>query len=204
MTKSHKSGGGQWQLLGSYNSIDGTDYVEVSSPNNKFIADAIRWVEVHEPLITTTATTHFIHSDHLGTPRRVTDETQTIVWSWDSRPFGNSLPNEDPDGDFRNLTLNLRFPGQYYDAETQLHYNYFRTYDPGTGRYLDQVILLGLKRMDRMSLRICCKQCCPAQFIDPLGLAGLRESGSMNPSFNLERTIGIDDLEVNIMDRLSL
>jgi len=166
VTKSHKSGGGQWQLLGSYNSIDGTDYVEVSSPNNKFIADAIRWVEVHEPLITTTATTHFIHSDHLGTPRRVTDETQTIVWSWDSRPFGNSLPNEDPDGDFRNLTLNLRFPGQYYDAETQLHYNYFRTYDPGTGRYLesDPIGLNGGPNVFTYAENV------PVQFIDPKGL----------------------------------
>lgn len=27
------------------------------------------------------------------------------------------------------------FPGQYYDSETSLHYNYFRTYDPGSGRY---------------------------------------------------------------------
>ncbi|MDO9160954.1 MAG: RHS repeat-associated core domain-containing protein, partial [Methylococcaceae bacterium] len=31
---------------------------------------------------------------------------------------------------------NLRFPGQYYDQETSLHYNYFRDYDPSTGRYI--------------------------------------------------------------------
>jgi len=35
------------------------------------------------------------------------------------------------------VQLNLRLPGQYYDAETGLHYNYFRTYDPATGRYLE-------------------------------------------------------------------
>lgn len=32
---------------------------------------------------------------------------------------------------------NLRFPGQYYQAETGLNYNYFRDYDPQTGRYLE-------------------------------------------------------------------
>jgi RHS repeat-associated protein len=35
-----------------------------------------------------------------------------------------------------HVTVNLRFPGQYYDQETGLHYNYFRYYDPGTGRYI--------------------------------------------------------------------
>ena len=29
------------------------------------------------------------------------------------------------------------FPGQIYDQETGLHYNYFRDYDPGTGRYIE-------------------------------------------------------------------
>lgn len=34
-------------------------------------------------------------------------------------------------------TYNLRFPGQYYMPETGLYYNYFRDYDPQTGRYLE-------------------------------------------------------------------
>ncbi|MBV7544394.1 RHS repeat-associated core domain-containing protein, partial [Acidovorax sp. sic0104] len=33
------------------------------------------------------------------------------------------------------VTFNLRYPGQYFDAETKLHYNYFRSYDSRTGRY---------------------------------------------------------------------
>jgi uncharacterized protein RhaS with RHS repeats len=37
-----------------------------------------------------------------------------------------ALPEEDPDGDGRVTTINLRFPGQYFDQETQAHYNYFR------------------------------------------------------------------------------
>jgi RHS repeat-associated protein len=33
--------------------------------------------------------------------------------------------------------MNLRFPGQYFDQESGLHYNYFRDYDPETGRYVE-------------------------------------------------------------------
>ncbi|MDG4597263.1 MAG: RHS repeat-associated core domain-containing protein [Candidatus Contendobacter sp.] len=50
--------------------------------------------------------------------------------------FGEHLPQSDPDGDGQAFTLNLRFPGQYYDEESGLHYNYFRDYDPNTGRYI--------------------------------------------------------------------
>ncbi|MFV0478013.1 MAG: RHS repeat domain-containing protein [Parahaliea sp.] len=59
-----------------------------------------------------------------------------IVWRWDRRPFGDTAANEDPDGDGRAFTFNLRLPGQYFDGETGLHYNYFRHYDPSLGRYI--------------------------------------------------------------------
>ncbi len=79
---------------------------------------------------------HFIHTDHLGSPRAVTSASGVTVWRWESDPFGSILPNEDVDGDGEAFVLNLRFPGQYYDAESGLHYNYFRTYDPELGRYI--------------------------------------------------------------------
>jgi RHS repeat-associated protein len=41
------------------------------------------------------------------------------------------------DGDGQRLRVELRFPGQYFDAESGLHYNGFRHYDPGSGRYLE-------------------------------------------------------------------
>lgn len=31
----------------------------------------------------------------------------------------------------------MRLPGQYFDTETGLHYNYYRDYEPGTGRYIE-------------------------------------------------------------------
>jgi RHS repeat-associated protein len=114
----------------------------VTSTANKFVADAIRWVHVPNPVVTQTVTTQFIHFDQLGTPRQVTDANQVVVWRWDSRPFGNSVPNEDPDGNTKTFVLNLRFPGQYFDAESALNYNYFRDYDPSTGRYLESDPLL--------------------------------------------------------------
>lgn len=60
-----------------------------------------------------------------------------MVWSWESDPFGTDAANEDPDGDGIAFAYNLRMPGQYADGESGLNYNYFRDYDPGTGRYVE-------------------------------------------------------------------
>ena len=78
----------------------------------------------------------FIHTDHLNTPRVVTDEQQKKVWEWENTdPFGNNAPDENPEGQ-GEFAFNLRFPGQYHDMETGLHYNFHRDYDPGIGRYV--------------------------------------------------------------------
>ncbi len=61
-----------------------------------------------------------------------------VVWQTWHEPFGAAVAlNEDPDGDGTNVVLNLRFSRQYYDAETGLHYNWHRYYDPIAGRYLE-------------------------------------------------------------------
>lgn len=78
-----------------------------------------------------------IYTDHLGTPRLVTDATQHAIWAWPlGEPFGNTPANEDPESTGGKYTFNLRFPGQYFDKETGHHYNYFRDYDPQNGRYV--------------------------------------------------------------------
>jgi RHS repeat-associated protein len=57
------------------------------------------------------------------------------VWRWDqAEPFGNNAADENPSG-LGSFDLPLRLPGQRHDAETGLHYNYFRDYDPSIGRY---------------------------------------------------------------------
>ncbi len=77
-----------------------------------------------------------VQTDHLGSPFQVRTLAGQVVWRWDSEAFGKTLPNEDVDGDGINLTLNLRFPGQYFDRESGLHYNWNRYYSPKLGRYL--------------------------------------------------------------------
>ena len=80
--------------------------------------------------IAVNASTYYFHNDQLGTPQAVTDSTQTIVWQAEASPFGETIEA------VATIEQNLRFPGQYFDQETQLHYNYFRDYDPSIGRYL--------------------------------------------------------------------
>jgi RHS repeat-associated protein len=82
-------------------------------------------------------TLYFIQADHLNTPRLISDSAGTAVWRWDNQePFGNDVPNENPSG-LGTLVVPLRFPGQYFDKETNLTYNYYRDYDPAIGRYVE-------------------------------------------------------------------
>ena len=73
---------------------------------------------------------YYIHNDHLGRPEVVTNASKSVVWNSQNNAFGNT-PGVDLIGN-----LNVGFPGQYYDIESGTYYNYFRTYDPNTGRYL--------------------------------------------------------------------
>ncbi|HGN1738359.1 TPA: RHS repeat domain-containing protein, partial [Pseudomonas aeruginosa] len=73
----------------------------------------------------------YLHGDHLDTPRLATDASGQIAWQWQSDAFGRGEALSQG-----STQVNLRFPGQYYDAESGLHYNYFRDYDPETGRYV--------------------------------------------------------------------
>lgn len=74
----------------------------------------------------------YYHNDHLGTPQRITDKTGAVVWAADYDAYGRATVRT---AGANPVTNNLRLPGQYFDAETGLHYNDRRSYDPDTGRY---------------------------------------------------------------------
>ena len=77
----------------------------------------------------------YVFSDHLGAPRVMIDKNNGGRWRWISEPFGTTAPEEAPGG-LAPVTLNLRLPGQYFDKESGLSYNYFRDYDGTIGRYV--------------------------------------------------------------------
>ena len=84
-----------------------------------------------------TVAVYYIHADHMNAPRMITQpSTNAIAWRWDTGPYGAQAPNQNPAG-LGTFIYGLRFPGQYYDSETGLNYNYFRDYDPAVGRYVE-------------------------------------------------------------------
>ena len=98
------------------------------------------WMDDMPVAVVEGTTLRFVESDHLNTPRALIDPARNVaVWRWDLQgsAFGEHAANEDPDGDGIPVAFNLRFPGQYLDAETGLHYNYFRDYEPAAGRYIE-------------------------------------------------------------------
>ncbi|UYB52373.1 DUF6531 domain-containing protein [Xanthomonas sp. AM6] len=164
---------------------------------------------------------HYVQPDHLGTPRAVIDPVRDVaIWKWDLKgeAFGNSLPDQDPDQDGMAFVFDMRFPGQRYDTATGLNQNYFRDYDPGTGRYAqsDPIGLSGGKGTfsyansnpiylhDEIGLRAKCR-CTPdgveininLEFIgaaaDPQVIASMRSSIEQiwsTPDFKVTTSIG--------------
>jgi len=125
-----------------------------------------------------------VHPEHLNTPRLVADSAGAAVWRWDqAEPFGVNVPDENPSG-LGAFEFPLRFPGQYADKETGLHYNYFRDYDPAVGRYVesDPIGLRGgLNTFAYVSLS-------PLMAIDTSGLMGMFPEVPKTPEQVLKAT----------------
>ncbi|MFE7424929.1 putative T7SS-secreted protein [Streptomyces sp. NPDC057545] len=108
-----------------------------------------------------------IVTDLIGTPTELIDESGTLAWHTRSTLWGTTTWAA-----ASTAYTPLRFPGQYFDPETGLHYNYFRHYDPETARYLS-ADPLGLKPAPNPATYV--KN--PHIWFDPLGLGPCRELG---------------------------
>ena len=106
--------------------------------------------------------THYFHCDQIGIPKEVTDDKSNLVWFGDYYDWGK-LKSE------TNVTVtayqSFRLQNQYADSDTGLHYNFFRYYEPHSGRFVNQDPI-GLEGGDNIYLFSPNIQ----SWIDPLGL----------------------------------
>ncbi|WP_158550291.1 MULTISPECIES: RHS repeat-associated core domain-containing protein [unclassified Simplicispira] len=132
-------------------------------------------------------TAYAIHSDHLNTPRKLTQADGHVAWQWAYSALGDEQPTTAAKRftsetttpttgttSIPDVQFNLRYPGQYFDQETGLHYNYFRSYDSRTGRYT-QADPIGL---DGGWNRFAYVEGNPLSYVDPEGLAAEHTSGA--------------------------
>lgn len=144
----------------TYYLYDGHTLTAEADANGTIIAQYM-YLDSHQPVIKLQGRdVYAIHSDHLGTPRTVTNEEQEVVWQANYSPFGKASITT------AQITLNLRFPGQYEDTETGTYYNYLRDYDPDTGRYITSDPI-GLKAGVNTYAYVSGN---PLNMMDPLGL----------------------------------
>ena len=125
------------QGSGGANSTGSSHYVYLPTPAGPM------------PIATYTGSKHYaVQTDHLNTPRRLTNSAKQVAWQWAFSAFGDEQPTiarnrfVDPvttpnagTTTIADVTFNLRYPGQYHDKESGLSYNYFRSYDARSGRY---------------------------------------------------------------------
>ncbi|WP_395316984.1 RHS repeat-associated core domain-containing protein [Variovorax sp. UC74_104] len=132
--------------------------------------------------------TYAVHSDHLNTPRKLSNADGQAVWQWGYSAFGEDKPttarnrfantettSNPGTTNIAEVRFNLRYPGQYADEESGLSYNYFRSYDARTGRY-SQPDPIGL---DGGWNRFSYADANPLTHMDPFGLYELYRSGGV-------------------------
>ncbi|MEH0019208.1 MAG: right-handed parallel beta-helix repeat-containing protein [Desulfobacter sp.] len=108
---------------------------------------------------------YWYQNDHNGTPQKLIAANGLVIWDGIYDAFGNCRIETE------GIANNLRFAGQYFDAETGLHYNLNRYYDPAIGRYL-RVDPFG----DGLNLYAYAFNN-PSGLIDPLGLCAVNTLG---------------------------
>ncbi len=84
------------------------------------------------PSLASGATFNYLQTDHLGTPMMGTTKAGAVSWKAIAEAFGAAGVLQGQS----STTMNLRFPGQYFDEESGTHYNFFRDYKPNAARYI--------------------------------------------------------------------
>lgn len=142
-----------WMPSGSGSDTEGKQAISASSLPLAVIAD-----------VDTAPKLYYVHADHLNRPIAMMDAAKVFVWRATFLPFG----------DVHSITGSAsndnRFPGQWFNLESGLHYNWHRHYDPSTGRYL-QPDPIGMP--DGPS-RFAYAVNTPQRFVDPDGLRTVR------------------------------
>ncbi|WP_239989863.1 RHS repeat domain-containing protein, partial [Pseudomonas syringae] len=136
---------------------------------------------------------YYFHTDQIGTPLEMTDAEGQIVWQAKYRAWGAVEKLE-----VNEVEQNLRFQGQYFDAETGLHYNTFRYYDPEIERFItqDPIGLLGGDNLYQYAPNT-------QSWIDALGLACDKwtvSSHKVNKSSVKGKNLGLDSHHVGQKD----
>ena len=111
---------------------------------------------------------YFYHADHRGSVRRITNAAGTVVNSYAYDAYGRI------EGGFEGIVNPYAFTGRERDAESGLYYYRARTYDPATGRFLQQDPI-GLNAGDANLYRYVFND--PVNNVDPDGLAGKKNRG---------------------------
>ena len=107
----------------------------------------------------------YYQCDHLGTPMELTDHQGNIAWAAQYKAWGAARGVISDAARKAGISNPIRFQGQYFDEETGLHYNRYRYYDPGSGRFVssDPVGLEGGSNLHLYAPN-------STEWIDPLGL----------------------------------
>ncbi len=146
------------------------------APTRQGRAQVDRPIAVITAVNTTSQATLYVHVDHLNRPVSMTNASKASVWDAIWTPWGA------PYSIIGSETLDARFPGQWFQLEAGLNYNWHRHYDPTTGRYT-QPDPLGF--VDGPSVYAYVKNV-PQGSVDPEGLR----------SYGPQRPLGPPDIDV--------